>query len=145
MADTSVIAACGHCGQKNRIPRARIGDNPSCGKCKKPVFPAEPINATERSFKDQVEQSPIPVLVDFWAPWCGPCRMMAGPLAQIARERATKLKVVKVNVDENPGLAARFGVRSIPQLSFFSQGRQVDQLLGAASKHELDRRLAKLL
>jgi thioredoxin 2 len=138
---SSVIVACSACLAKNRFPKGKLADSPKCGRCKKPLFSQSPISANEQSFQAIVSESPVPVLVDFWAPWCGPCRSMEAPLAQIARERSPSLQVVKINVDENPGLAGRFSIRSIPQLMIFSAGRVVDTVMGAAPKTELDRRI----
>lgn len=97
----------------------------------------EPININEASFDLAVTQSPVPVLVDFWAPWCGPCRMIAPVLDEIARESEGRVRVTKVNVDENPALSARFGVRSIPTLLIFSGGALKETIVGLSSKQKL--------
>lgn len=144
MPDDVIETACSSCGTRNRIPRARLHDAPVCGRCKQPVFPARPVVAGDADFADQVERSPIPVIVDFWAPWCGPCRMIAPALEQIARERAGRVKVVKVNVDENGAVAARYGARSIPLLVAFRGGREVDRVVGAQPKVALDRFVDRL-
>lgn len=136
-----VETACASCGTRNRIPRARVHDAPVCGRCKQPVFPARPVTVADRDFAEQVERSPIPVVVDFWAPWCGPCRTIAPALERIAQERAGRVKVVKVNVDENPAAAARHGARSIPLLVAFREGREVGRIVGAQPKREIDRLL----
>jgi thioredoxin len=103
---------------------------------------SEPININEDSFERAVVQSPVPVLVDFWAPWCGPCKMIAPVLDEIARENAGSVRVTKVNVDENPSLLARFGIRSVPTLLVFSDGQLRDTVVGATSKQNLLSRLA---
>ena len=127
----SVIAACPSCNSKNKLPAERLADGPTCGRCKAKLFPAEPVAATDANFGDQVEGSPIPVLVDFWAPWCGPCRAFAPTFERYAAEHAGKVKCVKVNVDENPRVASRFGIRSIPTLMLFRDGEAVNQVAGA--------------
>jgi thioredoxin len=106
---------------------------------------SEPININEESFDRAVVQSPVPVLVDFWAPWCGPCKMIAPVLDEIARENAGVLRVTKVNVDDNPSLAARFGVRSIPTLLVFSDGQLKDSVIGVTSKQNLLSKVAALV
>jgi thioredoxin len=104
----------------------------------------EPININEESFDRAVVRSPVPVLVDFWAPWCGPCEMIAPVLDEIARENAGTLRVTKVNVDDNPSLAARFGIRSIPTLLVFSDGQLKDTVIGVTSKQNLLSKVAAL-
>jgi thioredoxin 2 len=133
-----IITACASCGRKNSIPKARIGDDPVCGACKQKVFPRKPVAVTDASWELDVQQSPIPVLVDFWAPWCGPCRMVGPVLEQIAAERSGHVKVVKLNVDENPRTAARFGVQSIPTMLLQKDGKALDQVAGAMPKAALD-------
>lgn len=105
---------------------------------------SEPININEEIFERAVVQSPVPVLVDFWAPWCGPCKMIAPLLDEIARENAGTLRVTKVNVDDNPSLTARFGVRSIPTLLVFSDGQLKNTVVGVTSKQDLLSKVAAL-
>ena len=105
---------------------------------------SEPININEEIFEHAVVQSPVPVLVDFWAPWCGPCKMIAPLLDEIARENAGTLRVTKVNVDDNPSLTARFGVRSIPTLLVFSDGQLKNTVVGVTSKQNLLSKVAAL-
>ena len=139
-AQTDVVEyPCAACGTKNRIPRGRVREDPDCGRCRKKVFPREPVVVTDASWRVEVDECPLPVLVDFWAPWCGPCRMVAPALDQIARERAGKLKLVKLNVDENPTTASRFGIQSIPEILLVRGPLIVDQILGARPKQDIDR------
>ncbi len=104
----------------------------------------EPININEASFEKAVLQSPVPVLVDFWAPWCGPCKMIAPVLDEIARENEGRYRVAKVNIDDDPGLMQQFGVRAVPTLLFFNGGEMKDQLVGGASKKAIVDKLAGL-
>ncbi|MFZ0709831.1 MAG: thioredoxin [Terrimicrobiaceae bacterium] len=106
--------------------------------------PSEPININEESFERAVIQSPVPVLVDFWAPWCGPCKMIAPLLDEIARENTETLRVAKVNVDENPSLLAKFGIRSVPTVLVFSDGQLKETLVGVTSKQNLLSKVAAL-
>lgn len=140
----SVVAACAHCGQRNRLPARRLADDPSCGRCKQKVFPRRPVAVTGARWREEVERSPLPVLADFWAPWCGPCHTVAPALDRLAARRAGRLKVVKVNIDEEPELAARHRVRSIPTLIVLRGGREVDRMVGALPGEEIERRLARL-
>ncbi len=106
---------------------------------------AEPINVNEDSFEAAVVNSTVPVLVDFWAPWCGPCRMLTPIVEEIAKEKAGAVRVAKVNVDDNPRLGARFGVRSIPMLLFFKNGEVSDQVVGLSNKQNIISKLEALV
>ena len=145
-AADAVIVRCPSCGTKNRLTPDRIADGqaPVCGRCKSALpYDTAPRVVTEATFAAEVERSPLPVLVDLWAPWCGPCRMIAPALEQLATEMAGRVRIAKVNVDENPGMSARFGVQGIPTLLVFKDGREVDRLVGAHPKAEIARRLAR--
>ena len=115
----------------------RLTDRPVCGRCKGKLVLDEPVEANDRSFRAEVENEPLPVLVDFWASWCGPCRMVAPVLLEVARERAGRLKVVKLNVDDNPDTAARYRIQHIPALKLFRAGAPVRELEGAMSKAQV--------
>ena len=104
----------------------------------------EPININEASFEKAVIKSPIPVLVDFWAPWCGPCKMIAPALAEIAQEHGDRFRIAKVNIDDEPALQQRFNVRGVPTLLFFSGGQQRDQIVGVAAKNVIVEKLNAL-
>jgi thioredoxin 2 len=122
------IVTCPHCGKRNRV-RAAAPGVPHCGSCRKPL--PWLADAGEGSFADVVEQSPVPVLADFWAPWCGPCRMVEPVVQQMSRDLAGRLKVVRINSDEAPALAQRFQILGIPTLILFSQGQVRDRITGA--------------
>ena len=143
--DDSVLYPCSHCGSTNRIRKARAADDPQCGRCHQKIFPRRTVAATDATWQREVEQSPIPVLVDFWAPWCGPCRVVGPVLEEVARERGGRVKIVKVNVDENPRLSERFGIQAIPTMILFRGAREVDQIRGALAKPALEARLARWL
>jgi thioredoxin 2 len=144
-AEPTTVRVCPSCGAKNRVVAGR--ENPRCGKCRADLSTAaaaldKPVAVTDATFADEVERAQGPVLVDFWAPWCGPCRMVAPVLEQLARERAGRLKIAKVNTDENPALSARFGIQAIPTLALFRDGQLVDEIRGALPKRDLEARLA---
>jgi thioredoxin 2 len=131
---TNEVVTCENCGTKNRVPAAATG-TPRCGKCHKPLpWIAE---AGDDTFAEVVEASALPVLVDLWAPWCGPCRMVSPALEALAREYAGHVKLVKVNVDQSPGIARRFKVRGIPMLLVVDHGGVVAEQTGAAPEPAL--------
>ena len=135
MSETSVVV-CPVCGRKNRIPAAARGV-PRCGNCHNPLpWIAEADDAT---YAAVAEQGALPVLVDLWAPWCGPCRMVSPVLAGLAQDLAGRVKLVKVNVDDNSVISRRFGVQAVPTLLVLSAGRVVAQQAGAAPSHVLRR------
>ena len=133
MVETKV-ATCERCGRKNRVPAAAVG-SPRCGNCGAPL--PWVVDAGDDDFADVVEQSTIPVVVDMWAPWCGPCRIVSPALEQLSREFAGKLKLAKVNVDEAPKLSQRFTIQAIPSLLLFRNGEVIARQTGAAPVHTL--------
>ena len=139
---TSLILPCGRCGQRNRVPAARLAESPRCGKCHEPMAPRAPVDVDEATLEGLIRESPLPVLADFWAPWCGPCRMVAPALSQIAAAQQGQVLVVKVNVDENQGAAARHDARSIPLLVLFQGGRELRRLVGAHPRAAIEQLVA---
>jgi thioredoxin 2 len=141
------LIRCPSCGANNRVPRDKIesGLAAVCGRCKTPLpHAAKPIAVTDASFSADVEQSPVPVLLDAWAGWCMPCKMIAPVIEELAAEMAGRVRVAKLNVDENPDTASRFDLRSIPTLLIFKGGREIDRLVGVQPKSEIMRRLAQV-
>lgn len=147
MADTQLIR-CPACGAQNRVDLKKIaqGTDPVCGRCKK-LLPLsnKPFTVTDATFSAEVERSPMPVLLDMWAPWCGPCRMIAPMLEELAVELAGRVRIAKLNVDENPVTAGRFNVRSIPTLLVFKGGREVERMVGVLPKPALRQRLERAI
>ena len=144
-AAAAVLVACPHCQSLVRVPAARAGDHPKCPRCKAQLLSGETVPLDTASFATHVERATLPVLVDFWAPWCGPCRAMAPVLDRTASERATGLRVAKVNTDEQPQLAGRFGIRSIPTLILFREGRELARQSGAVDAASLSQWLDRAL
>ncbi len=149
MNQESVIIQCKNCRTKNRVPKQRIKDDPVCGKCRTPLpemaFYSSPVMVSDSTFHQEVLSYPGPVLLDCWAPWCGPCKMMGPILDQVAREYAGRVKVAKINVDQNPMISSRYNILSIPTLLFFKNGQLVNTVPGAIQKPEIDRLMAGMV
>lgn len=149
MNPDSIIIRCKSCGTKNRIPKNRLNDSPVCGRCHTPLSKEKiydyPVDITDQTFKDEVISYPGPVLVDCWAPWCGPCQMITPVLEQLAREYAGRIKIAKLNADENPVTASQFAVLSIPTILIFKNGKNVNRLVGAFPKNEIEKNILSII
>jgi thioredoxin 2 len=128
---------CPLCGKLNRVNLARVHDRPKCGECGKPILLDRPVPAGDQDLERLVRDAEVPVLVDFYADWCGPCKMMAPLLDDLAREQAGQVLVVKLDTDRNPAMAVRFAIGGIPTLIVFRQGREVAREVGALPKPRL--------
>jgi thioredoxin 2 len=138
MSTDSLNAVCPHCQAVNRIPAARKDESPQCGRCSEPLFPGRPVALDTAAWERFSTRNDLPVLVDFWATWCGPCRAMAPQFEQAARRLAGRVQFAKVDTDAEPELAGRFGIRSIPTLVLMQGGRELRRASGAMSAAQLE-------
>jgi len=139
---------CKSCGTTNRVPLGKGRGGVRCGRCRKPLLAGstngKPVEVDDRNFEKEVIRSSVPVLLDCWAPWCGPCHAVAPVMEQLARKYSGRIKVGKLNTDENPRVTAEYGILSIPTLLIFKGGKLVDRMVGAIPRGEIEKRLSRV-
>ncbi|MBE9559947.1 MAG: thioredoxin TrxC [Proteobacteria bacterium] len=128
---------CPHCAATNRIPADRLNAGPACGKCHKALFNGKPLILNAENFQPHINRNEIPVVVDFWAPWCGPCKMMAPAFEQASQDLSPNVRLAKVNTEDEQGIAGRYDIRSIPTMVIFKNGREVARQAGAMSAGDI--------
>jgi len=146
----TVNIRCSACGTKNRIPSGKSGKTAKCGKCSalldtSDLFSEKPLVVTDNNFSEKVLKSPIPVLLDCWAPWCGPCKMIGPVMDEIAKEYSGRVRICKLNVDENPLTSAKFNIASIPTMLIFDRAQLKDTLVGALPKQQIINKISGFL
>ena len=139
------LVRCPMCGTMNRADTARAGDRPKCGECERPLLLDRPMPVTDQDLQRVIRESDIPVVVDFYADWCGPCKFMAPVLDEMARERMGEVLITKLDTDRNPASAVHYGIRGIPTLIIFKGGREATRQVGAVPKGHLERILDDVL
>ena len=136
MSDSKHIV-CPHCQATNRIPDARLVDKPNCGKCHKALFTAQPFEVSGSNFQKHISQNHIPVVVDFWAPWCGPCKSMAPAYAQACTQLEPNFRLIKLNTENEQAIAGQFRIQSIPTIAIFKNGKEVSRQAGAMGASDI--------
>lgn len=142
---TALTVPCPHCAALNRVPEDRLGQHPVCGRCKQPLFEGKPMALDANNFDAVATRGDLPVVIDFWAPWCGPCVSFAPVFAEAAKSLEPQLRLAKVDTEAQPALAQRFGIRSIPTLLVLRNGREVARQAGALNGMQLRQFLANAL
>ena len=150
MNSESLLVLCPRCGAKNRVPRERLAERAVCGKCRAALslaaaFPSQVVEISDGSMKKEVLDFPGPVLLEFYAPWCGHCQRLSPVLDQLATEYAGRVKLTKLNIDQNSLTASQHGIKGTPALFFYKQGKIVDRVMGSIPKTEIERHLSSLL
>jgi thioredoxin 2 len=140
-----LLVSCGNCGTANRVPRERLGDEPKCGKCQAPLLQGKPVELDPARFDSFLSRNSLPVVVDFWAEWCGPCKAMAPAFERVAGEHKTRARFAKLDTERAQPVAARFGIRAIPTLILFRDGREAARVSGAMDARSLSGWLAREL
>ncbi len=135
----SLHLVCPHCHSINRVPTARLGEQPNCGQCHQPIFAGQPLELTDSTFARYINKNDVPILVDFWAPWCGPCKMMAPAFKEAAALLEPHVRLAKVNTDVEQTVGAQYRIRSIPTLILFKGGRELARQAGAMTTQDIVR------
>ena len=128
---------CPYCNGTNRLPQDKITEDAKCGRCKKSIFNTDPINLTTENISQHLEKNDIPIIIDFWAPWCGPCKIMGPNFEQASRNFKTQVRFAKINTEDQQSLGGHYNIRSIPTLALFKEGKEVDRVSGALDANAL--------